>query len=233
MKNILLRISLFLTIVFIGLTGFSQTRNLDNFDEVRVSEGISVTLHPSNDNRAEINMIKGELDDLVTEVKNGILHIKYKSKNMFNWGNNNRETKIDLYFKTLKSISASSGSSVLGDKEIKVDAMDLDVSSGASLILVLQSGETTVDVSSGSSLIISGESRDLNVDVSSGAKFDGKEFKANNVDVDVSSGSSAMVWATDRLVADASSGASVKYKGSPKNKNIDVGKYSGGSVSEF
>ena len=233
MKKIHLKISIILTMLFIGLSGFSQTRNLENFDELRVSSGISVTLYPSNENRAEIDMVKGEIDDLITEVRNGTLHIKYKNNKLFNWGNNNRETKIDLYFKSLHSIDVSSGSTVRGERELSVDDMDLEVSSGATLVLVLKSGETKVDVSSGSTLRISGESQDLNVDVSSGATFDGKEFKARNVDVDVSSGSTAMVWATERLIADASSGASVRYKGNPRDKSIDVGKYSGGSVSEF
>jgi hypothetical protein len=233
MEKYLPKITMFLAVMLIGLTGFTQTRNLDNFDELRVSQGIMVTLHSSRDHRAEIEMIKGDIDDLITEVRNGTLHIKYKKNGLFNWGNNDRKTKIDLYFNTLKSIDVSSGSTVKGDEELSVDKMEIDVSSGATLKLKLQADKSDVDVSSGSTVMLSGGTSELNVEVSSGATFDGRDYQAKNVDVDVSSGASATVWATDRLIADASSGASVRYKGNPKSKNIDASKYSGGSVKEM
>ena len=68
---------------------------------------------------------------------------------------------------------------------------------------------------------------------SSGGNYNGRNFESKKVIVNASSGGSATVWATDSLKANASSGGSVKFKGDPKQRDIDVGKYSGGSIRQM
>ncbi len=65
-------------------------------------------------------------------------------------------------------------------------------------------------------------------DASSGSHIHASDVKALKVKADVSSGASIHVNAEEELIAEASSGGSVKYTGSPTN--VDVDKSSGGSV---
>jgi len=217
---------------FLSQSSYAQTRNLDAFEKLRVSGGIEVNLFKSNDHKADIEMERGEYDDLVTEVKGGVLVIKFKSKKL-SWGNNNNKASIDLYYKTLRSLDISAGSTVKGSEPISSGSMDIDVSSGARCAVELETGELSVDISSGASCTLSGSAEDQKVDVSSGASYNGEKLASKYTNVDASSGASARVWVTDRLVADASSGASIRYKGNPKKTDIDSGKWSGGSVKKM
>lgn len=213
-------------------SAYSQTRDLNSFNKIRVSGGIKVTLIKSSDSKADIDIKRGDYDDLITQVKGDVLTIKFKSK-MLNWGNNNGKADIDLYYSTLESIDASAGCTIRGKDRIITDDMDIDVSSGSSVSVEVETRDLTVDVSSGATCSLSGSTNDQEVDVSSGASYRGREMSSKYTNVDVSSGSSATVWATEMLVADASSGASVRYKGNPKKKDLDSGKWSGGSIKKL
>ena len=230
MKKLLL-LALFLG----GLLSFSnaQTRSLDKFSSIRVCGGIKVNLTQGSIPSAKIEMIQGDIDDLVLMVKGDQLVIEFKSKKNGFWGPKSRKATIDLTYTVLDEISACAGANVLSDKVIKANDFDADASSGASIKIGLDADNIDVDVSSGANITLRGNVGSIDVEASSGASYHGLELSAEEVNVDVSSGASAKVWATKSLDAEASSGGSVRYKGNPSDLDLDVGKYSGGSIRKI
>jgi len=211
----------------------NETRNVDAFMYVDVAGSITVNLIPSDEHKVDIEMLRGDSEDLITEVRSNTLKLKFKSKG-FNWnGSNKNKARIDVYYRSLEGISASAGSSVKSDNEVVADNMEIDVSSGASVKVGFEVRALEVDVSSGGSVKLEGETERQHVEVSSGASYTGTELKSQECSVEASSGASAKVWVERDFEADASSGATIKYKGDPKNRDIDAGKYSGGSVREM
>lgn len=217
-------------------SAFSQetTRDLSKFTFLKVSGGISVELY-DGEPEANIKVIKGELKDLITEVNGKELYIKFKSKSGFGWNNNgNRKAKIKLSgAQNLESIDVSAGAYVHSNITLSPEKGDFDASSGASLDVEIESASITGSASSGGSVTLSGTVNKLRCDASSGGSFNAKNLESRKVKADASSGGSAKVWATDYLDAGASSGGNVRYKGNPSDKDINVGKYSGGSVSKM
>ena len=221
-----------LSIVFsVSLSAQKEVRKLNSFSEVHVSGGIQVDLQKGSP-QAEINMKKGDIDDLVLEVKGERLKIYFKDKKM--WGSNNRSANIKLSFDDeIESIHVSAGSSVDCMETLNSGSLEVHASSGARADIMVESKNLDVQVSSGASVMAEGETKYLDLDASSGASFKGSDLKAKEVDAEASSGASAKVWVTDSLEADASSGGTVRYKGNPDKTNIDVGKWSGGSVTKM
>jgi len=207
---------------------------LDNFSSLNVSGGIKVELIHGSTHGAEVDIIKGDFDDLKIKVEGDELDISWKSKG-WGWGGNNgnRKANIKLTYTELDGIDVSAGASVFGEESISGENMEIDASSGASVKVAINVKDTEVDVSSGATSSISGKTNHLEVDVSSGASFKGSELEAQDVEVSVSSGASAKVWANKSLEAEASSGGSVKYKGDPSELDLDPGKYSGGSIKKM
>ncbi len=213
------------------LSANAQEVNLGDFDYLKTATSVKVHLIPSDKNMADVNMIRGDYDDLIIEEKNGILKIKFKNK-MWGIGGNKNKAEIDLYYTTLKGVDTSSGSSVTSEGIIKAEDFHVESSSGSSCTIELDATNVEGDVSSGSRIQIRGEADNLEVEASSGSSWDSYRLKTKKVIASASSGSSIRVYADKSIEAEASSGASVKYKGDPVNENIDVGKYSGGSVSK-
>jgi len=215
----------------VALTAQKDVRQLKSFNAVNVSGSIQVELRKGNP-QAEIEMKKGDIEDLVVEVKGDRLKIYFKDKKM--WGNDNRSANIILsYDEAIENIDVSAGSSIECKNVINSSSLKVEASSGARAEVMVDTKNMDVNVSSGASVSAEGETKFLDVDASSGASFRGSDLKAEEVDAEASSGASVKVWATQSIEAGASSGGSVKYKGDPSKTNIDVGKWSGGSVNKL
>ena len=207
-----------------------ESRILGNFTDLEVAGNIIVTLIPSSENKADITILKGEIDDLITEVSGNTLEIKFK-KTGKKWNNSgNKKADIKLYFTELKEIDISAGARISGNDVIKAASFELEASSGSSCSIQLETTKLEVNVSSGASVTLKGMATKQNVDISSGASYKAGKLETEMTTIEVSSGGSGTVWATKEFVADASSGGNVKYKGEPKKTNIDAGKFSGGSI---
>ncbi len=220
-----------LTFLLLITSLFSQrvTQELEEFNSLDVATGVEVNLR-QGEPRADINVKKGNIEDLIVEVNGSELKIKFKNNRGWNWSSGSRHAKIDLYCGDLKSIETSSGASVESDFIMSTKHFSADASSGSTISISVESNSFTADVSSGSVVEVDGVTDELEVDASSGASFRGVRMKAKEVNADVSSGASIKVWSTDKFEGGASSGGSIKYKGNPKYTNIDSGKWSGGSI---
>lgn len=224
MKNI----TALIVLVLCALTSFGQRVDLDKFTKLDASSGYFITLVKSDKHMVDVEMTEGEFEDLAIEVRNKTLHIKTK-KGFFNSGKT--KANIELHYTTLNDIDASAGVKIISQETLPTRSLDVDASSGANVLLNVDTEDLNVDVSSGARLEIRGKTLNQNIDLSSGARYEAEELESRNASADASSGASGSIWCTEKLVADASSGGNITYKGSPREKNIDVGKWSGGSVS--
>ena len=209
----------------------AEVINLNAFDRLDVATSVDVTLYEGSP-KAELNIVRGEREDFVIKNDGGNLLIKFKSKK-WGWSSGNRHAKVKLWVEDLRGIEASAGASVDGDIVLKADKFEAEASSGASLSLGLDVSRLVLEVSSGASAALDGQADRMTLEASSGASVKAKRLKTKNTNVEVSSGASAKIWCTSELSAEASSGGSVSYKGDPTDTDIDVGKYSGGSVRKI
>lgn len=232
MKNLFL---MTISSLFFSLSVYAQDKTFDlsSFTSIDASSGIEITLY-KGEPRADVIMKKGDIDDLVIKQSGQNLVLNFKQKISFFGNSGNRQAVVSLYYDTdISDVQVSAGASVECDETMKVNAMDCDASSGGTIELIVEANTTDIDVSSGASVEIEGRTDQLDVDVSSGASFNGKNFKAEKVDADSSSGASAKVWVTNEIDASSSSGGSIRYKGDPTKKDLDSGKWSGGSISKM
>lgn len=184
----------------------TRTVDLPAFDRIDASRGVEVNVAVGGAQSVSAENKDGDFDDLVLEVKHGVLRATRKER-AFNFRRGPNYT-ITVRMPTLVGLEVSSGAetNVTG---VKANAFSIDASSGA---------EANV----------AGTCERLNADASSGAEIDASDLICAVVDVDVSSGADADVHATKSVTADASSGGSAKVHGSPKE--VDADKSSGGSV---
>lgn len=217
-----------LFLLSIAYSAQSQTMDLSPFEEVSVSSGHSVTLIQSDQNYAEIKMIKGDRENLEVYVSGDELKVKTKS-GLWNSSKTKAEVKI-YYAQKLHEIDASSGSSISSYDIVKTDRLSIDASSGAKCDIKVESNELDIDVSSGAKVKATGDAGSQTVDVSSGAKYDGKELLSEYTVAEASSGAKAIVYCSKRIKADSSSGGNVVYYGKPSDIDADAGKWSGGSI---
>jgi hypothetical protein len=203
----------------------TQVRNVTGFTEISVSEGIEVYLSQGDKEFVEVIAKQDLIDEVLTEKDGNTLRIHMK-------GNNYRNIHVVVNVVAIKieSLDAGSGSSLSTDKIINSDKLKLEVSSGASMNVWFKATSASCESSSGASAKLKGETNNFHAEASSGATLNAGQLNAINVKAESSSGASIKVDVSGEFEADASSGGSIEYSGTPKTKDIE--KSSGGSVSK-
>ncbi len=205
----------------------TQIRNARDFSSVKVSAGIDLFLTMGDAESVKVVADNEIIDNIITEVEEGTLKIFVKNR-PFSW-NWNRTQKVYVTLKTLEKLDASSGSDVVSENLLKGNKIRISSSSGSDVKLNLEYDEVQMDSSSGSDAALSGTCRVFVAHSSSGSDINAPELRSKTCHVSVSSGADAVVFASEELEADASSGGDVRYLGNPKTK--DINESSGGDVA--
>lgn len=227
----------FIALISFNLTAFAgkstktQTRHISNFSGIKVSTGIDLYITMGTSEEVKIVADDDIIDKIITEVKDGKLHIYTKSSgNWFNWNVGNQTREAFVTVKELVSVDASSGSDVRSENTLTGEDLKVRASSGSDVTIDVYYKNIWVDTSSGSDAKLSGKTKTLHAEASSGSDIMAKDLESKICKVSVSSGSDATVNVTDELYANASSGADVRYYGNPSVK--DINESSGGDVSK-
>lgn len=227
MKNLIIILASLVTLTVFAQN--SETRDLRTFENLEVSAGIKVNLIASDKHVADVEVSGVDLDEVVTKVSGNTLDISWKSNN---WGWKKRDAEVTVYYVNLNGIEASSGSIVNG-KDVQSDDMDIDSSSGAIINLEIECNELDIDISSGAIVNLTGGAKEIDVEASSGAICEALEFKVLEAEIDGSSGAIVKIDVSKSIEAEVSSGAIVKYRGNPSEKDLDAGEWSGGIIKNI
>ena len=195
----------------------------DDFSRVEVSRGLDLYLTKSKNVSLEVEADENLHELIETEVRDGVLRIT-SSKNI--WSASAK--KIHLHVDHLNGISVNSGAEVNTRNTFESDELRLSISSGASAEMELDVADLSCDISSGADIELSGQAENFNVSSSSGSNVKAYALEARNCNADASSGSDIKLTATETIEARATSGADIKYKGSPRVLQQEDN--SGGSV---
>lgn len=192
-----------------------STRNVSvkSFKSVGVSSGIDLYLTQGN---TEMVTIKGGNDlikDVIVEQANGNIAIRYKEG--VNWGRifKNQSIKVYVTYKTLTGLTASGGSDVYTQNQLKSDVLNVRASGGSDLKLSLTVRDLTLTISGGSDADLKGSGENLQLTASGGSDVNAFGYMVNNAKATVSGGSDANIYVNKALEASASGGSDINYKG--------------------
>ncbi len=190
-----------------------ELRTVGSFTGVSVSGGIDLYLSQGDEAVAVSASKSGQNYRIVTEVKNGVLHIEHKSGVTVTWG----ESRLRAYVsaRQLQSIEASGGSDVVMEGSFRATDFVVVVSGGSDLKGAVDATNLTVKQSGGSDIKLSGTATLLVVEAHGGSDFNGYELTTETCVVEASGGSDIQVSATKQLTAKASGASDVSYRGNP------------------
>lgn len=218
MKKFITCIGILLASITIIKAQSSETRNLDSFDKIKVSESISVKLTKGNSNVAQIETRGVDTDRVETEIEGGTLYLRMKRGNYFS-----KNVDIDLtYNGDLKAIAVSSSASIVGDDEIAIEDFSVKASSSGRADLVLNVRDLDVSISSSANVALSGKAKYQDIDISSSGRLSAYEMDSQEADVRVSSSGKAEITVHGIIDGRASSSGRVYYKGTPDKVFVDT-----------
>lgn len=236
MKFLLTAVAFCLTIVTNAQTKTyndpnAKTRTLSgSFTKISVASGVELYLTQGTENALAVSVSDEKYEErFKTEIEDGTLKIYYENKN---WNNSDRNRKLKAYvsYKTLESITCSSGSNTKLINTLNTGNLSLTFSSGCVFNGEINATDVNSTASSGALVKISGKAEKLKINVSSGANFKGADLKTSYCTASANSGGSVSIEVQKELNASANSGGDIRYTGAAVLTKGTIN--SGGSVKQ-
>lgn len=200
----------------------------ENFNSIKASNGWEVSLkkgtQPGVIARIDENLYKY----LDVHVNGNTLKVGMKDN--YNVGRATSRKIIVTYSGDLEKLKASSAAEITAEGILEGENIEFDASSAGSITAKIEVRHVETDASSAADLNISGLAETFNASASSAANIDARNLKSEKATADVSSAGTIDVYASKTLDAEASSGGSVNYWGTPGE--VRDSESSGGSVNK-
>jgi hypothetical protein len=226
MKKVMIPMVAVLTLLFLNSFMMpdipkEEVRKLDAFSGIGISISADVYYTPGNAHEIKIEGDAKDIDDLITEVKNGFLQVKYPSS----W--RTRHSKLTIYItsKDLDAVKISGSAKFEAGEPITTDEMDLAMSgSGGIQFKKLNADEVDVSISgSGSIELLDGNADELDVRISGSGKLNAEAFEVNEFSASISGSGSIRITAKEELEARISGSGKVYYHGTPRVNSSSSG----------
>ncbi len=200
-------------ILFVQMSFGQVTKELGDFDSVKVYDKLSVKLVQSSENKI---VIKGAREKELEAVnKNGILKIRMPFPKLLS-GN---DLDVTLYYKHIELIDVNEGAEVTSTETLKATAFKVSAQEGGKINVDLNVDKLKVSSVSGGEITVTGKADNLDAGLGAGGYFLGSKLATSQTKVSVSAGGKADVNASTLVDAKVSAGGSIYIYGKPKQIN--------------
>lgn len=193
-----------------------ENRDLPPFSEIALRVSAKVYLEQGEKQSVRIVANSETLEELITEVKNRTLNIRFPNTNIFrNWN----PGKIEIYISVPEINGLNiSGSGDIVAENVKSRILDLVVSGSGNIeIEHLTSEKLSASISGSGNIKIEqgGIAEEFKSRTSGSGNIDARGFEAKNVDVQTSGSGSCSVISNGTIKARISGSGNVYYSGNP------------------
>lgn len=208
---------LIVAFALIAQATFAQvTKNLGEFNTIKVFDKLNVKLIPASENKV---VITGNRENEVEVVNNnGELKLRMPFPKLLSGD----DISIKLYFINIDGISASEGSYVSSESVFKQTIMDLNTREGAEINVKLDTQKVNVKAVSGGIIELSGEAVNQDVTIMSGGVLKSRELSTSQTSIEVSAGGNAEINASTLVDAKVKAGGSIYIYGKPRQINKET-----------
>lgn len=206
-----------------------QVRPLEKFRAINVGSGIELVLTAGHTQQVEVSATTlDQREHILTTVRDGVLNVHYDNPDERDSNSKkarqNRKLRVAVTADQLNMLAAGSGAAVTASGAYAAPDFQFDISSGAAIKADINVAVLIVRQNGGSTIALSGQAPRFDLKTTSGSVFDGEHLQTNRSQIEASSGSVAKLAVREVLMAEASSGSSIKYYGSPQlTKNVSSG----------
>lgn len=188
--------------------------------DVRPADGIilgfsgNVVLTQGSQWSVEAEGQENILDNITTELKNGIWRINY-DKNV------KRAKEVTVYIQTpgLAVASLSGSGNITSTNRFKnLDEIEVGISGSGNILLELDAKKITSGISGSGNINLEGFANELDISISGSGDFDAKDLEVADCSIKISGSGDAEVNVKDNLDARVSGSGDIVYSGRP---NLD------------
>jgi len=221
-KKIILVASIILVICAYSFNTVNNVEyKFESFTKIKLMISAKLYVEQGNTEGYEIDAPSEVKDEILTEVKNGTLEIKFRKPG--SWMKIRKKVReegivIHVTMKEVEGLAVTGSGDIIAEGNIESDEIGFKVSgSGAIDLKYLKADDISASVSgSGDILIDRGDADDMSIAVSGSGDVDFGSINADDATVKVSGSGSIVVGEVDHLSVTVSGSGDIYYKGSPE-----------------
>ncbi len=195
----------------------TENRSVESFHGIKVGGVFEITLVQGKSQQLTLEADKTIMGNIITEVKDGILHLRLNES-----VKRVKTLSAAITIEDLSMLDISGAANVHSSSLIKCDQLSLGISGAGRTDLQIEARSVVGDISGAGNCELAGSTYELRLVISGAGSFNAVDMKAQMVSIDVSGSGSARINTKNELKATVSGAGSVKYLGSPNMKEIDV-----------
>jgi hypothetical protein len=201
------------------------TKNLGDFNTIKVYNGLTVKLQKSSTSKIEISGEKSE--DVSIKNANGILKIRLK----FPEGFTAEDVKITVFYNSnIDVLDANEGGNIISDETINQQHLEVKVQEGARIELPVETKYLVVKAVSGGIITLTGVTQNQTIEATTGAIYNAFDLQSKQTEVTAASGATVEVKTSEVLDAKVRFGGTIYYKGTPEV--LKTKKIIGGTIKD-
>ena len=189
----------------------TQAKTFSGFTEVEVGSAIHLYVKQDSAFSVKVEVDENLQQYIIIEQDGGTLRIKQKNNTSLDATGS---IKVYVSAPLFKRLEASGACKIIGENLLgATDEISLDINGASEGDFELKAPKVIADISGASNLKLRGKTKDFFLEGSGASHAKCFELLAENADVDVAGASSADVFASVSLKADASGASDIRYKG--------------------
>lgn len=192
----------------------AEVRKVSSFHAINLSNAFDVFISQSNEEAVAVSAAEKKYqDDIITEVKNGVLFISYGGKGKL-WSSGKKKLKAYISVKQIDAMTISGACDVFIAGTLKASDLSINQSGASDVKGRVEIGKLKIDLSGASDITITGTATQLNVEASGASDFKGFDLVTDICNAKASGASDIKITVNKELSAQATGASDVKYKGS-------------------
>lgn len=197
----------------------AEVREAKNYHGINVSSSFNVYISQSNEEAVAVSASETKYRERIkTEVRDGILYIRYDNEGK--WNSGNKRLKAYISVKTIDRLTVSGACDVFISGTLQSDALTIHQSGASDLKGKIDVKKLMVDISGASDITVTGTATQVDVEASGASDFKGFDLVTDYCDARASGASDIRITVNKELSASASGASDVHYKGEAKVRDL-------------
>jgi spermidine/putrescine-binding protein len=190
-----------------------EERNVPAFKEIAMAIHGNLYLTQGSPQQVVVEADESVLEKLETEVKDGVLKIKFSKPNF----SSNKPITIRITVPEVEGLYLSGSGKILAEGKVNTGPLSLKISGSGNLILNdLAAGDVEAAISGSGDIDLTGSGKNMEVAISGSGSINGESFSVGACEISISGSGGCRIDATGKLEVHISGSGNVYYYSSPQ-----------------
>ena len=222
-----------LLIITAARTFAADDRHLSGFKAVTVAGSYDVYITQGSTESVKVDAPASVINNIITEVKNGILKIHSKDNTGINWHPFSDHSKVTIYvtMKEVNSLELAGSGSISFKDGITANTLQLKLSGSGDLSGKLNAKSLESTITGSGKIKVSGHADNSKVSVTGSGDYEGRDVVTDNTAARVTGSGDVTVNVLSSIDAKITGSGDIRYAGNPKS--ITKSKTGSGDISKL